>query len=274
MKTCLTTTKIGTTIKLNNTIISGTPPYDVIFKKDGVELKSFHGTTTTEQETTYTTIPSDKGTRRFSVDITDSCSVPKSASEYCDVEITETTEDCMQLILKRPRGSISFNSTPSGADIYIDNVLQSDKTNMTIPNVTTGSHSYTLKLAGYNDATGTVTVTTGQTVTVSVTLTSSSVWNILSKGFIISGNHFCGEVVNENITESIQIWTSIKVNNAPVNLKVTVKLNFTDENGAIQEIIIQKTELIQVGTYEIIVSSDKNYSIGTYDIIEVKGELL
>ncbi len=68
-------------------------------------------------------------------------------------------------------GSISFSSTPSGADIYLDNVLQTAKTPATVTGVSAGSHSYTLRLSGYNDATGTVTVTAGQTATVSVTLT-------------------------------------------------------------------------------------------------------
>ena len=68
-------------------------------------------------------------------------------------------------------GSISFASTPSGADIYVDGALQTPKTPATITGVSSGSHSYTLKLTGYNDATGTVTVIAGQTSSVSVTLT-------------------------------------------------------------------------------------------------------
>jgi hypothetical protein len=68
-------------------------------------------------------------------------------------------------------GSISFTSTPSGADIYLDGTLQTGKTPATITSVSTGSHFYTLRLTGYNDATGTVTVTSGQTANVSVTLT-------------------------------------------------------------------------------------------------------
>ena len=68
-------------------------------------------------------------------------------------------------------GNVSFASTPSGADIYFDGTLQTPKTPATITNVSAGSHSYTLKLSGYNDAAGTVTVTSGQTASVSVTLT-------------------------------------------------------------------------------------------------------
>jgi hypothetical protein len=71
-------------------------------------------------------------------------------------------------------GSISFASTPSGADIYLDGTLQTLKTPATITGVSTGSHSYILRLSGYSDATGTVTVTSGQTVTVSATLSPAS----------------------------------------------------------------------------------------------------
>ena len=70
-------------------------------------------------------------------------------------------------------GSISFTSVPSGANIYIDNIIQTPKTPATITGVSAGSHSYTLRLTGYNNATGTVTVVAGQTATVSVTLVST-----------------------------------------------------------------------------------------------------
>ncbi len=83
-------------------------------------------------------------------------------------------------------GSISFNSIPSGADIYLDNILQSNKTNTIITDVLAGIHSYTLKLTGYNDATGTVTVTAGLTSTVSRTLTPVVVCNDLVNNFNVS----------------------------------------------------------------------------------------
>ncbi len=71
-------------------------------------------------------------------------------------------------------GSIAFTSTPSAANIYIDNILQTPKTPATITNVPAGSHTYIIRLSGYNDATGSVTVTAGQTTNVSVTLTPST----------------------------------------------------------------------------------------------------
>ncbi len=86
----------------------------------------------------------------------------------------QTASVSVTLTLVATTGSISFSSTPSGANIYLDNVLQTAKTPATITGVSAGSHSYTLRLTGYNNAAGTVTVTAGQTATVSVTLVSST----------------------------------------------------------------------------------------------------
>ncbi len=93
-------------------------------------------------------------------------------------------------IIESVTGNISFVSSPSGAYIFLDNILQAS-TPATITGVPAGSHSYLLRLAGYNDATGTVTVTSGQTSNVSATLSPASyaAW-IASLGGIsaIAGN--------------------------------------------------------------------------------------
>jgi hypothetical protein len=68
-------------------------------------------------------------------------------------------------------GSISFISIPSGASIYLNGTLVAITPAM-ITNISAGSYSYVLRLTGYNDATGTVTVVVGQTANVSVTLIS------------------------------------------------------------------------------------------------------
>ncbi len=86
------------------------------------------------------------------------------------ITVTAGQTATVSVTLTPSTGSISFSSSPSGADIYIDGTLQSVKTPSTISNVSPGSHSYTIHLSGYTDATGTTTVTAGQTATVSVTL--------------------------------------------------------------------------------------------------------
>lgn len=68
-------------------------------------------------------------------------------------------------------GSISFASTPPGAEIFIDGADKGVKTPGTVSNMTPGVHAYILKLAGYLDYSGSVTVVSGQTASVSATLT-------------------------------------------------------------------------------------------------------
>ena len=63
-------------------------------------------------------------------------------------------------------GSASFTSSPSGARIWIDDIDQGVNTPNTISGITTGSHNYTLKLTGYQDTSGSFSVTTESTTTV------------------------------------------------------------------------------------------------------------
>ena len=77
------------------------------------------------------------------------------------------------ITLLPPTGSASFSSIPSGAEIFLDGADQSIKTPATITDVPAGSHTYTLKLSGYNDFAGTVEVIKDQTVSVSAVLVPS-----------------------------------------------------------------------------------------------------
>jgi len=67
-------------------------------------------------------------------------------------------------------GSISFTSTPSNASITLDSVNLGQVTPYTKSGVSAGNHSYLLKLSGYKDYLGTVTVIADQTITVTATL--------------------------------------------------------------------------------------------------------
>lgn len=70
-------------------------------------------------------------------------------------------------------GSISFISTPPGAEIFIDGADQGEVTPYTISDIPAGVHTYTLKRPGYNDITGTVSVTSNRTESVPATLIPS-----------------------------------------------------------------------------------------------------
>lgn len=71
-------------------------------------------------------------------------------------------------------GSIKFISVPSNAEIFIDGEDQGVKTPFTATGVPAGSHTFTLKLEGYNDASGSVTVVARSTAQVSTNLTAIS----------------------------------------------------------------------------------------------------
>ncbi len=72
------------------------------------------------------------------------------------------------------KGSIHFVSLAVGAGIFIDGSDQGFRTITTGTDISAGEHTFTLKLAGYNDLTGTVTVVGGSTVEVYSVLTPST----------------------------------------------------------------------------------------------------
>ncbi|HVP94586.1 MAG TPA: PEGA domain-containing protein [Methanoregulaceae archaeon] len=67
-------------------------------------------------------------------------------------------------------GSISVNSNPSGALIYLDGSSTGQTTNSLLTGITPGTHTVLLTLTGYYNASQQVTVYSGQTAIVSLTL--------------------------------------------------------------------------------------------------------
>jgi hypothetical protein len=72
-------------------------------------------------------------------------------------------------------GSLNISSTPIGAKIYIDNVLQAGTTNVTITGMSTGSHSYKLTKSMYEDSASSFTINPETTTTIAITLTAASI---------------------------------------------------------------------------------------------------
>ena len=70
-------------------------------------------------------------------------------------------------------GSLSVASSPSGAAIYVDGV-QRGITPATIPGLFAAGHDVVLKMDGYQDYSTRVTITAGQTQSVSATLVQAS----------------------------------------------------------------------------------------------------
>ncbi|MBP1928325.1 hypothetical protein J2741_000872 [Methanolinea mesophila] len=76
-------------------------------------------------------------------------------------------------------GSVYATSSPSGASVYLDDVYMGTTPN-TFTSISTGTHTIRISRSGYQTYTGSVTVSSGSTTTVSVTLPpiSSSVGSL------------------------------------------------------------------------------------------------
>lgn len=67
-------------------------------------------------------------------------------------------------------GTVQIVSSPAAAEVYIDNIFRGYSP-VTLTQIDAGQHTLTLKLSGYSDYVSTITVTSGQTLPVAVTLT-------------------------------------------------------------------------------------------------------
>lgn len=94
-------------------------------------------------------------------------------------------------------GSVSFASYPSGAIISMDGVVQGVKTPAIVTNVPVGSHPYILKLAGYNDYQGSITVLESQTVTATSNMIPES-YRGLYIGLMFMGLSTLGIIITSN----------------------------------------------------------------------------
>jgi hypothetical protein len=85
-----------------------------------------------------------------------------------------TTDVLVTMTLTSTTGSVCIHSTPSGASIKIDNTAQTGKSTAlsgggcvganTIDNLSSGNHNYELSLTGYQNKTGSFSITIGQTL--------------------------------------------------------------------------------------------------------------
>lgn len=118
-------------------------------------------------------------------------------------------------------GSIQFVSLPVGAEVFLDGADQGVKTPVTITNISSGAHTFTLKLAGYNDASGSVTVIGGSTVQVYMELSpvTPTTGSLYAASMPLSAEIFI-DGIDQNLT------TPATITNLPVGSH-TVKLTKT-----------------------------------------------
>jgi len=108
--------------------------------------------------------------------------------------VSDDKKTCI-IDITKPTGSITITSIPSGAEIFIDGVDQGVKTDSTVTDIPAGDHTFTLKLAGYKDFTGTLQVVEDQITNIAVTLESAKNNAAMLLGLTIFGMGVLGAVV-------------------------------------------------------------------------------
>ncbi|TAJ43446.1 hypothetical protein CUJ86_10645, partial [Methanofollis fontis] len=86
------------------------------------------------------------------------------------VTVSNNATTLVTFDLVRQTGGLQINSSPAGAAIYLDGVLNASVTNATLSDLDTGIYNVTVAMSGYDSETQNVTVSSNQTETVSFTL--------------------------------------------------------------------------------------------------------
>jgi hypothetical protein len=91
---------------------------------------------------------------------------------YASPQVTANHETTINAVLTPviSTGNLQVSSSPSGAAVYVDGNYFGH-TPTTVGNLAPGSHSVSLRLSGYQEWTGTVTISAGQTTSISPVLT-------------------------------------------------------------------------------------------------------
>jgi len=94
-------------------------------------------------------------------------------SQTVSVFAGQTAMVSIDLVSIPTTGSISIQSNPTGAKIYLDYADTGFVTPKTLPNLAAGSHVIRCSLSGYDDTTQNISVVPGQTTDVMITLQKS-----------------------------------------------------------------------------------------------------
>jgi hypothetical protein len=97
---------------------------------------------------------------------------PRQITQVTPVS-TETTTAPVPVQALAPSGSLSVTTSPAGAAVLVDGV-QRGISPATIPGLLAGNHTVLLKREGYQDFSAPVTITAGQTQTLTTTLSPAA----------------------------------------------------------------------------------------------------
>ena len=162
-------------------------------------------------------------------------------------------------------GNIYCTTNPTGADIYLDNILQIQKTNGTLTNISPGNHTITFAKSGYISYTQIVSVIGGQTVTISITLQLSPPGNLSIVADPSSANIYIDGILQTQKT-SVTI-TNLQVGQHTITITKDGYLPYTQMVNIISNQTISICALLQqqqqgIGNLSIITDpSDANVYI-------------
>lgn len=185
-------------------------------------------------------------------------------TEYTNLTYSPFSYPGYEISNLQQTGTIIFITDPSGADIYIDNVLQSVKTSASLI-VPTGNRTITFVKAGYTSYTETVSgLKKNQTIKVCAIL--GQVANIIDSGIVICTTTVITSCPITPITCPATINPLDYINlvatiNSTIQKTVTVKFTYTLGNTTYYDSI---TTNLSIGTNVIYAwSTNRRYDVNT-----------
>lgn len=180
---------------------------------------------------------------------------------------------------KSPKtGSISVNSNPSGAAIWLDNANTGKTTNTTLSNIAPGSHTVKLVLAGYQDFSQPITVERGKVAQVNATLTS--VPSILTSSDNVQVPEGQQAVFNIRLSEkppsNVTLTISWESGDADITIVSGSSLLFTPTNGTDNQVVTlaaASDEDAENGTAVIRIHAEGNTGIQDKTITAVEQDV-
>jgi hypothetical protein len=134
---------------------------------------SYQGITNPSGALTLNTIPSGNHIIKLTApgynDWIETVYVKPNANTYVPVVMTRIGPNPTPV---PAAGALNIVSTPSGADIFVDNIFRG-YTPSTVTEIDPGQHQIVLKYTGYTDYSGTATVNPGQTTPLAIGLTTA-----------------------------------------------------------------------------------------------------
>lgn len=164
----------------------------------------------------------------------------RDQSQTVQVTANQSTNVNFILEVLQSVGSIFVQSNPTGAKIYLDNSYTGSVTPKTIVNIPAGSHIIRCNLSGYSDNSKTVSVSAGQTASVTINLAS-----VTPKGSISIQSNPAGAKIYLGDSETGFLTPKILLNIVTGNHVIRCSLNgYADSTQTVSVSSGQRTDVM------------------------------